>query len=545
MEAAGIQYIFGNPGTTEMGLLKALQCSPSPRYILALHETVAAGMADGYGRAAKLPGVACVHTTVGTANALGMTINAFADYTPLVIVAGLKDNRVLGTDAFCDAPFSAPDLLRQYTRRSRQCLTAANLSRDTAMALHHALVPPGGPTYLAVPENFFEEKVPPEIKSVKAVEPPVADTMQLMHAADLLAKAKRPIILAGNEVGREGALPLLVELAERVKLPVFSEERLAWSYLNFPNNHPLYCGPYNWDNELIKQADLVMAIGSKMFMVPGFTDNPCLDPNAAVVHMHTDLTMIGFPHPANADVGGSIHKNLKRLLELLPVVEIDYSMSADWIRLFESTLQERASNLRKEQHLSTTSGLPTIYQMLSVLSDCAAPDAVVVNEGIRAGFFLQDYFNFSPDRAYYGYTGGCLGWGVPAAMGIKLARPEKQVIAFVGDGSFLFSPQALWTVAHYKLGVKVIVCNNNGYMAIKSRLNHPGDGETGDGLIGEISNPQIDFVALAQSMGVPALKVDAGEQLQGRISTCLEAPGPFLLEIKLDSRGIETSPVKL
>lgn len=157
LKSENIKYIFGNPGTTEISLLNTLTEFPEMKYILTLHESVAVGMADGYARASHSPGVASVHTTVGTANALGMTINAFADYSPLIVTAALKDSRSLGGGVFCDAPFHTGDLMRQYTKWSWQCLESDNISRDTSMALHHALASPQGPVFLGIPEKFLGE----------------------------------------------------------------------------------------------------------------------------------------------------------------------------------------------------------------------------------------------------------------------------------------------------------------------------------------------------------------------------------------------------
>ncbi len=542
LKIAGVEYIFGNPGTTEVGLLKAYYRSLSPKFILGLHETVVTGMADGYGRASGIPGVSCVHTTVGTANSLGMTINSFADHSPLVVVAGVKDSRISGGNVFCGAPFYAADLLHQYTRHAHQCLEPASISRDTAMALHQALAPPGGPTYLAVPENFWEAEVSAEVETLSSIDAPVADGDQLRKAAEMLLKAERPVLLAGNETGREEAIGMVMELAERIKAPVYSEENLSWSYLNFPNTHLLYCGPFDRESSLLKDADLLLGIGSKMFMASGFEERPHISRDMPVIQMHPDLSQLGFPYPVRIPLAGSIRKNLEILLNLLPGDSAGTVSGEDWQKSVRDYVEKRIGRLAKDRLTVSSQDLPTIFQLLECLSKNAAPDTIVVNEGIRSGFQLQDHFDFTPERSYFGYTGGCLGWGIPAAMGIKLARPQKEVIAFVGDGSMLFSPQALWTAARYNIGIKAVICNNDGYMAVKSRLKDfcPGDSPDGkkEGLIGEFGNPEIDFASLSRSFGVPALKVEREEQLPEMVRTFLEAAGPILLEVRLETSGL-------
>ena len=547
LHAAGVEYIFGNPGTTEISLLDQLNESGEIKYILALHESVAAAMADGYARVSGIPGVVSVHTAAGTANSLGMAINAYADYTPLVVMAGLKDSRSLGGGVFCDSPYNAADLMRQYTRWAWQCLESQNISRDTAMALHHALSPPQGPAYLAIPENFWDEDVGDSLHppSTAGWFEAAAGAEAIENAVQLIVNAKRPIILAGNEAGREGAVHLLVKLAEQLNAPVFCEERINWAYSAFPNNHPLYCGPFNYRSDLIREADLLVGIGSKLFMPPGYAATAYLSPGTKVIHLHSDCSQIGSLYPANGGLPGSVAQNMEMLLAGVREAEIP-RWDQKWLKLWHEHGRKRQDRLEQSGGIACTGGSPGhdrphIFQLIRELSKCASSDAIIINEGIRAGFHLQDYFELPLSRSYFGYTGGCLGWGVPAAMGIKLAKPQRQVIAFVGDGSFLFSCQALWTAAHYGIAIKIVVCNNLGYMAVQSSLqNYKGNLSQKDNLTGSICEPAVDFFFLAQSFGVPAFRVDTCDELREKLEQALQIPGPALLEVRLSNRGLET-----
>jgi benzoylformate decarboxylase len=545
LRSAGVQYIFGTPGSTERGLIDALDEFNGIKYLLALHESVAAGMADGYARASGIPGIVSVHTPVGTANALGMVINAFSDYSPVVYTAGIKDSRSLGGGVFCDSPFCITDLMRQYTRKAWQCLEPQNINRDTATVLREALIPPQGPSFLAVPENFWEVdlETPDSAPSINSHLESVATGDEIKRAAELISKSRHPIILSGNEVGKSSAGKLVVELAEKIKSPVFCEERLAWAYLNFPNNHPLYCGCFNPKFELVAKADLLIGVGARMFMNPTYMDSRHISSETKIIQFDPDVRKISSQYEADVGLPGSTKENLALLLTQLNNNEF-FSMNAVWQKHFENHRNKRESLLENNTRILTNSGFINAIQLANALSKKVAKDAIIVNEGIRSGFYFQDHFELPLTRSYYGNTGGCLGWGTPAAMGIKLAHPKRQVISLVGDGSFLFSNQALWTAAHYGIDVKVVVCNNKGYMAVKSSLKNFRNNISSPGnvLVGDIVKPCVDFTHLSKSFGVPCLRAETSEELNQKIEHFIETPGPSLLEVIIDKKGLGAIP---
>ena len=547
LESAGVRFLFGTPGTTETELLAKLDGFPEIEYLLVLHESVAVAMADGYARASGKPGVVNVHTTVGTANTLGMAINAYADYSPVVITAGIRDSRCLGGGVFCDSPLAVADLLRQYTLSSWQCLEPGNIYRDTLGAFESALRPPQGPVFLAIPENFWTsdvENVDRIILGTLNTQGAASDE-DVKEATRLITSAQRPVILAGNEVGKYNCGSLLVELAEALHAPVFSEERMSWAFLNFPNNHKLYCGCYDPQYELIRDADLLIGVGSKMFMPFGYSTERKVDPQTKIVHLHSDISRIGGEYPANVPLAGGVKNNLSLVLGGLETDELP-TIDRGWEKLLLEHKERRMQEMAEREKIQPEGERVGASQLAAQLSELAAPDAVLVNEGIRSGFYFQDHFELPLSRSYFGYTGGCLGWGVPAAMGAKLAYPERQVIAVVGDGSFVFTNQALWTSARYGIGIKIVVCNNGGYMAVRSSLReHAGDDAclVSGPQIGEFCQPAIDFVSLARSFGVAAQRVEVAGMLQPILEETLNTPGPALVEVWVDSTGLTSRPV--
>lgn len=537
LENAGIEYIFGTPGTTEVPLLDEMAGFPKIKYLLALHESIAAGMADGYARVSGKPGVVSVHTTVGTANTLGMVINAFAGDSPVIVTAGIKDSRALGTGVFLDSPFNIADLLRLYTRWAWQVLDPGNISRDTAKALYHAARQPAGPVFLAVPENFWATEVedqvftPPRLGALQSS----GNHSEIESVAKLLAEAKRPVILAGNEVGKRQALSLVAKLAEMLSVPVYTEERLALEYLNFPTDNPLYMGTFSPGSPLLEEADVLLGLGAKMFMPFGYSGVKHISPETRVIQVHSSSEKMGLMYPAEFSLVADVTGFLKELIDILGKMPMDEMVKKERGELIHQKRSQRKSAIQQRMQSGWDRSPITVFQLTRVLSEVADADAAIVNEAITTGDYLMDYCDFPYSRAYFGYTGGCLGWGVPAAMGIKLFQPERQVIAFVGDGSFLFSVQALWTAARYNIGVKVIICNNRSYFATKSAIKEYGGKAASGKFTGtDLDNPEIDFISLARGFGVPGHRAETPRDLRPVLENALSTPGPELVEVIIE-----------
>lgn len=545
LRSAGVRYIFGLPGTTEAALLDALTGREDIQYVLTLHESIAVGMADGFARATGSPGVVSVHTTVGTANALGMVINAFNDQVPLVVTAGLKDQRALGTGVFCDSPFQVTDLLRQYTKWSWQVLDPACLGRDLAKAFRISRNPVPGPVFVGIPENFWlaPSTADPEL-IVGIARPYRGDSASIEEAVKMLQTAARPIMIIGNEVGGTGALDEGVAFAEKWQLPVFTEERSSWAYLNFPTNHPLYAGSFNRNSPLVKKADVVLSVGARMFMPMGHRTERYFSPGTRIIQIHSDPGRIATHVPVTLGIASNARLALQDLLAASKNVRIGREGREEQMEEI-ATFKRTGAQAREELlEAAQVSERVRVQHLISELSRLAAPDAVVVNEGIRSGYYLQDYFNFTRERSYFGYTGGCLGWGLGAALGIKLAFSGREVIAFLGDGSFLFSPQALWTAAHYGIGVKVVICNNMAYMAVKSALCQCNEQAAARGrFLGvDLTDPEIDYLSLCRGFGVPADRVTSPSGLTEGVRQLLSHEGPAVLEVVVDQGDMEKRP---
>jgi benzoylformate decarboxylase len=307
---AGVDTIFGLPGSTEAALLETLRDRGEAgglRYVLGLHEGAVVSMADGYARVTGGPGVVGLHTSVGTLNGASQIYNAYRDGSPVVVTAGHKDHTVLSEDGFCAHP-DLPGAVRPFTKWAHQTLSAAELGRDLWRALHAAMTAPAGPAYLAVPEDFLRGPVPAD-----ATDPPVAnsalwagwaggqtvpDEAACAAAAAELAAARWPVVVVGSEA--RGCVAQLRALADRLVAPLIGTEIIDLADLPFPTADPRFLGLYGEDPAVLDGCDLVLAIGARVFYPFSAGRHPRLPAGARLVHVHPDAAQVGRHMPTAA-----------------------------------------------------------------------------------------------------------------------------------------------------------------------------------------------------------------------------------------------------
>ncbi len=539
LAAAGVEYVFGLPGSTETAILDALAAGVSFRYLLTLHESVAVGMADGYARGSGRPGIASLHTSVGTANALSALYNAWRDSSPVVVTAGHKDTRIHNRDGFCTLPDLA-GLPRSFTKWSAESRAASQIAADLQRAMKIAATPPCGPTYLALPEDLLAAEVEASDlphSGARPWAPPAGvrcDRAALLEAAQLLAQATRPILLAGDEIDARGAWAEAVHLAERLGLPVLQEPRHSAARVNFPQDHPLYAGAYTPEHPLVREADLLLAVGCRLFVEFSYVPAPELPAGAQLIHVHRNPWELSKLYPADLAIVSDpdlFLADLSSWFEEHPLPGIERRRAGGRARV---EAHRAAAPPQRSVTAPDTLPVPVAY-LVEEMGRVLPASAVIVDEGVRSSPPLLSRYTFRMPGSYHRSSGGGLGWGLPAALGVKLAQPDRPVIAYLGDGSALFSLQALWTAARYRIPVVVVICQNQGYQAVKAALDDyrglaalrgvfPGSG---------IDAPVVDFVRLAEGYGVPARRVEHPGELGDRLREGLKAEGPTLIEIPL------------
>ena len=523
---AGVAVFFGLPGSTEAALLEAIRADGGLRYVLGLHEGGIVSMADGYARATGTPGVVGLHTSVGTMNGLSQVFNAFRDQSPVVVTAGHKDRAVLAEDGFCAFP-DLPSLLRPCTKWSWQSLSAAAIPADLRRALHAASTPPLGPAFLAVPEDLLRADIsaagadPPPGPPTRSGAGRVAvaggpDAEALRAAADLLMSADQPVLVVGS--GALGAVPELRDLADELAVPVLLAEFTDLATLPFPTGDGRFLGLYGEDPAVLDGCDLVVAVGCRVFYPFSDASRPRLPPGARLIHVHREAAEIGRVIPADAGLAGEPAVVLAALAsELRTRGGISQELRARRAGRAGELRARRAGQLSAE--LDAAAGLSpmAIEEVAAELGRVLPPDVILVDEGVRSSRPLLRHLASGDGWLVLRSSGGALGWGVPAAIGAKIGRPDRPVVAVVGDGSFHFSVQSIWTAVQQRAPLVIVVLDNGGYLAVKRAIERyvrvPGDPRWHPGT----ELPGIDHLAVARGYGAAGMAAADREALGGAI----------------------------
>jgi benzoylformate decarboxylase len=525
---AGLDTVFGLPGSTEAALLEALRERPGLRYVLGLHEGAVVSMADGYARVTGRPGLALLHTSVGTLNGASQIYNAFRDYSPVVVAAGHKDRTVLSEDGFCAHPH-LPEVVRPFTKWAGQTLSAAELGSDLWRALHAAMTPPAGPSYLAVPEDFLRGPVPdgdpePPLSNTALwrAAGPAPDQAACAAAAAALAAASWPVIVAGSQA--RNCASELRELAGRLRAPVLLSDFTDLSDLPFPTADQRCFGLYGEDPAVLEGCDLVLAVGARVFFPFSAGRHPRLPAGARLVHVHPDPGQVGRQAATDVGIVAAPRLALRAMLAGLPG-------EAAGERAERLARLRSARDLARQRERETGGQPPPADQVAFELGRVLPPDAIVVDEGVRSSTRLLRHLDVTDGQVLLRSSGGALGWGVPAAIGASLGAPGRPVLAVVGDGSFHFSAQAIWTAVQQRAALVVVVLDNGGYLAVKRAieafLGTPHDPRQHPGT----RLPGIDHAGVAEGYGAAGVRVRQASEAGAAVKEALNAGGVHVIAV--------------
>jgi benzoylformate decarboxylase len=537
----GAEYVFGIPGATEVLFMDAMEDHPEIKYILCLHEVVAVGMAEGYARTSGKPGVLNLHDTTGLAAALPLLYNASQGQggVPLVVTAGQQDTRILMQDAHM-----AGDLVRiasPFVKWGAEVAHAADIPLVMRRAFKMAMQPPTGPVFVSLPQDVLGESLDFHYPPVPPVfTRPRPDRAAVETAADLIAKAKNPVIIVEDGVTRSGALAEAVALAELVGARVYQ----PWmSDVNFPVNHPQYLGDLNVTTlktrEMLAGADVLVAVGARIFCQPLYLPQPLLTPRTSLIQIDDTPWQMAKNFPAAAGLEGDIRTSLGELLEILPKKMTAGARQAAAIRK-KAIAGEKAKITAAfaEKAKAERNKVPiAVSRLMQELKEALPPGAIVIDDCWSASSTLRRTLDLTePGSFQRARNGGSIGWGMPGALGAKLAAPDRAVVAVVGDGSAMWSVQSLWTAAHYKIPVTYIVLANAAYSQVRlMKTLMLGEGAKGRYLGTDLSGPRIDFSRLADAMGVAGTKVTKPGELGGALKTALGSGKPSLVEVSVEA----------
>ena len=509
LRAFGIKKVFGNPGSTELPFLS--DWPDDIDYVLGLQEASVIGMADGYAQATRNAGFVNLHSAAGVGNALGNIYTAYRNQTPLVISAGQQARSIMPLQAFLYAE-RASEFPRPYVKFSVEPARAEDVPAAIARAYYVAMQPPCGPTFVSVPiDDWTHPAQALEARNVSRELGPDPEAMKALAAA--LASSKRPALVVGPAVDRAEAVDLMVRVAENAKAAVWVSPFSA--RCSFPERHPQFAGFLHAApgqlSDALRDHDLVVVIGAPAFTFHVEGHAAIFDGATTLFQITDDPDAAAFT-PSGTSIIATMKPALTMLLELLP--QTKRAMPAG--RILPPAPQ-------------AAEPIPAEF-LLNALSAAMPDDAVLVEEAPSHRPAMQKFMPMRGQDSFCTMASGGLGFGLPAAVGTALGRPGIRTVCLVGDGSAMYSIQALWTAAQRKLPLTVVVINNSGYGAMRSFSqvmqvrNVPG-----------LDLPGIDFVSIAQGMGCDAVRVSTSSELAPALKRGLAHPGTSLIEVMVDS----------
>jgi benzoylformate decarboxylase len=509
LRAFGIRKVFGNPGSTELPFLS--DWPDDIDYVLGLQEASVIGMADGYAQATRNAGFVNLHSAAGVGNALGNIYTAHRNQTPLVITAGQQARSILPLQAFLYAE-RASEFPRPYVKFSVEPARAEDVPAAIARAYYVAMQPPCGPTFVSVPiDDWTHQTQPIEARTVSRELGPDASAMKALVAA--LSASKHPALVVGPGIDRAQAVDLMVRVAEKARASVWVSPFSA--RCSFPERHPQFAGFLHASpaqlSDALRAHDVVVVIGAPVFTFHVEGHASIFDGATSIFQITDDPTAAAVT-PLGTSIVATIKPALTMLLELLPETK-------------------RAMPAGRTLPSAPAAGDPIPVEfLLHTLSALMPDDAALVEEAPSHRPAMQRFMPMRGQDGFYTMTSGGLGYSLPASVGMALGRPGIRTVCLIGDGSAMYSIQALWTAAQRKLPLTVVVINNSGYGAMRSFSqvmqvrNVPG-----------LELPGIDFVQIAQGTGCDAVRVSKADELRPALKRGLSRDGVSLIEVMVDS----------
>jgi len=540
LESEGVEYVFGNPGTTELPFIDALGSSSSVNYIWGLQEASVVAMADGYAQASGRPGFVNLHTAGGLGHGLGNLLNATIAGTPLVVTAGQQDSRHSVTD-----PLLFGDLVKIATpvvKWAQEVTTPEQLPILIRRAFQDCSAAKPGPVFLSLPMDVMEE-----ISTVPIPERSFVDRRPIAGSLDLLAEELavitpgKTVIIAGDEISFHNAAPEVVELAEILAAPVYGS---SWpAHIPFPTNHPLWAGNLPTKStgiaECMQDFDCVFALGGKSFITILYTEGSALPKNCKLFQMSVDGSDLGRTYPSQLSVVGDIQKSLKQLNRLLEEKTADKQLLLADLRK-KAVAAQIARRKDLDQIAASYYSCEKIHPIVAAQQVVRAigSDTAIVDEALVTTSHVRSFLHSSSTRQYSFLRGGALGWGMPAAAGFSIGLGREPVVCLAGDGAAMYSPQALWTAARERLPVTFVIMNNCEYNILKQFMrSQPNYNLTPrvSAISMDISNPFIDYIALAESMGIPAQRIFKYRDVSAAVEAGIRSGKPNLIELVISN----------
>ena len=534
----GVDRIFGNPGTTESPLLDSLLDYPQIQYIVHLHEGVATGAANFYAQASGKTAFVNLHVAPGLGNAVGAIYSALKNGSPMVVTAGQQDTRMRLRDPILGHDLAA--IAAPVTKWSVQVETADELGPILQRAFKIANEAPAGPVFVALPINVMEQETSiPAGKPGHSFTASRPDPAGIAAMAKLIAAAKSPAIVAGDEIARAGADKTLVKLVEKIGAAVWFEGLRGQN--SFPTDHPAYRGTLAFDApgvaKQLSSNDLVLMVGGPFFEEVWYAAGSPFAAGTKVLQIEPGASRLAYNFSLDAGVLADVGAALEALDAALTVDAAAAKKRSEALKA-QREAEDAAQKARVEKAWSRS---PTSMARAMAEIRAGAPnDVVVVDETITANLDLFKTFSFSGPGDYYSGRGGGIGQGLAGAIGVAVAQTKRPILCVSGDGSSMYSIQALWTAAHHDLPIVFIILANREYRVLKHNIDAYRarfDVKSNKPYMHmDLGGPTMGFVDMAKGMGVAGTYVSKADDIKAAVAAAFKSGKPHLIEIEIEGK---------
>jgi thiamine pyrophosphate-dependent acetolactate synthase large subunit-like protein len=539
LKAEGVDYIFGNPGTSEGPIIDILGDYPEFRYILTLQESVAVGMGESYARATGRASFVSLHVDSGLANGIALLLDALNTGTPMVVTSANYDIRKVN-----ETITDLAQLVRPVTKWAVELTHPDQIPSVIRRAFNEANSHPKGPVYVGFTSNALEGMAEMNIVPSRPVYNAARPSAEgIAQAASLLMDSSRPMLLVGDRLSDDGAVDEAVELAELMGLPVY---QARGAEVAFPTTHGQFQGSLSLrvaaQRAVLQTFDLVLAVGSDPFEELFYWGDVILPPDAKLIHIDPDASRIGRSEPTDVGIVGhcglaltDLTAALKERLspDDLPEIEKRKQAAVDEVRRRREAFEESVAE--KWDHKPMTPA-----RMMAELAAAIPDNAIVVDDSISNRGTMRHYFQAQKRGDLRGYRGQSIGGGIGTTMGTQCANPDRPVFGIIGDGSAMMTVQGLWTAANDNIPCIFVICNNGSYRVLKVNFNVYQEEilelpETSGGrlLYSDFATP-FDMAAIANSMGVHGERITDPAQIKPAVDRAVASGKPALLDMVID-----------
>ncbi|RKQ31419.1 acetolactate synthase [Oceanobacillus halophilus] len=519
-----VRHVFCVPGESYLPVLDAFYDESSIELISARHESGAGFMAEGYAKASFTPGVVFATRGVGASNLAIAIHTAYQDSTPMVVFLGQVSSKFRGREGFQEVDLD--QYLQPISKWAVELRDPERTPELVQRAFRIAKSGRPGPVVISLPEDVLPEEAVMQFAPVTPVPRPAPSNKEINRVKELLLYVKKPLIIAGGGVKSAHAEDVLVSFAEKWGIPVMAAFRRQDV---FPNDHPLYVGHLGLGTpkeilQTVREADTILAIGTRLSEVTT-QDYSIITADKKLIHMDISYETIGKVFAPDVGIVADIR-------EALALLNRNTSPKSGWQKWVED--KRKAFELVSDLKVSDNDSIHK--HVISILEEKLSNDSLLTNDAGNFAGWLHRYYPFRKKHTYIGPTSGAMGYGMPAALGAKLALPKKQVVSLSGDGGFIMTAQDLETAVRYNIPVICLVFNNSMYGTIRmhQEIHFPKKVIGTD--LGSVS-----FKDLAGSMGVDAFQVATSDAFKKALDDALKRKGPVVIEILTDKEQISVS----